>query len=85
MPIGICQPDILVEPNIVIFADGCYWHCCKGCNPDNYSIGEVSSHQIRQRDDATTKYLESLNYKVFRFWEHEIRQSPKTCIDRCLY
>lgn len=29
----ICQADAFVEPNVILFADGDYWHC----NPKFYS------------------------------------------------
>jgi DNA mismatch endonuclease (patch repair protein) len=73
---NISQPDILIPKyNTIIFADGCYWHNCplhgNGYNPSPYDNGQI-------------KLLELRGYKVFRFWEHEINESPEKCIDLVL-
>ena len=59
-------PDIFIEPNICIFADGDYWH--------NYPDG-------RDRDRYVDKELKKQGYKVFRFWEHAINKDVKKCIN----
>lgn len=51
------QPDIFIEPNICIFADGDYWH--------QYPNG-------RARDRWVNKELEKQGYSVIRIWEHDI-------------
>lgn len=66
---NICgHPDIFIRPNICIFADGDYYHGPK--RPDN-----------QDRDLRVNQELESKGYKVYRFWEHEIHESPVKCID----
>lgn len=75
--IGCFQPDIYIPSlNTVIFADGCYWHRCpihgKTYNPNKW------------RDDAVNKYLEEKDYIYYRFWEHEIIESPKNCINKAV-
>ena len=59
------QPDILIKPNIAIFADGCYWHKCPECG-----FGE-----LRQRDKEVTEELQKQGYIVIRLWEHEINKN----------
>jgi len=77
--IKICQPDLyLPDYDVVIFADGCYWHACSVHYP-NSPYGEWKTH-----DKAVTIYLTKMGYKVFRFWEHEIKKSPEKCIDKIL-
>jgi len=64
----ICSiPDIFIEPNICIFADGDYWH-----NLPSY----------KKRDKRINRILKQHGFFVFRFWEHEIKQSPKDCIKK---
>lgn len=54
------------EKNLVIECDGCYWHGCPVHFPDKYQ----ERHII---DNEKTKKLETLGYKIIRFWEHEIK------------
>jgi len=69
------QPDIFIEPNICIFADGCYWHGCPQC-------GYV---ELRPNKDRTiTSKLETMGYKVLRFWEHTIKTSPTHCVQQII-
>jgi G:T-mismatch repair DNA endonuclease (very short patch repair protein) len=56
--LDFCQPDIFIEPNICIFADGDYWH---------------NRPATVQRDIKVNKFLECNGYKVVRYWEHEIK------------
>jgi len=51
------QPDIFIEPNLCIFADGDYWH--------------QRPEQI-ERDKRVNRYLIDKGYKIMRFWEWEI-------------
>lgn len=59
------QPDIFIEPDICIFADGNYWH--------NFPHG-------RNRDKLVTKILLQKGFKVLRFWESEINKNFSDCI-----
>ena len=52
------QVDIFIEPNICIEADGNYWH-------------NLPKQKIR--DEKVNKCLTEQGYKVYRFWEHDIR------------
>jgi len=53
--------------NVVIYCDGEYWHRLPG-RPE--------------KDSRITINLEKEGFKVFRFWENEIKQDAKVCIDR---
>lgn len=76
--IGWCRVDrFLPRLNIVVFADGCWWHGCPGCYPDG-------GHKGKKDYQRETKYLESLGYKVFRFWECEIHRNVVACVNRVL-
>jgi len=61
------QVDIFIEPNIAIEADGDYWHNRKG---------------VKERDRIKTTELVNNGFVVYRFWEHEINESPQKCIDK---
>lgn len=59
------RPDIFIEPNICIFADGCYWHSCPTCGHG----------QGKERDRIVTQELQNQGYVVVRLWEHEIKRN----------
>ena len=60
-------PDFFVEPNIVIYADGDYWH---------------NRHEAKLKDEQQNFMLKFLGYKVYRFWEHEINNNVCACVHR---
>jgi len=63
------QPDLFVEPNICVFADGNYWH----------------SYPYRtERDIFVNKELKKQGYRVLRFWEHEINNNVVKCVDKII-
>ena len=61
------QPDIFIAPSLCIFCDGDYWH--------NYPEG-------REKDKKITKQLQQEGFEVLRFWEHEIEENIKGCVDK---
>jgi DNA mismatch endonuclease (patch repair protein) len=66
------QCDIFIEPNIVIFVDGCYWHGC----PREYPVERrLTTEQNRNkiRDIIVNEKLKN-KYYMMRFWEHEIKE-----------
>ena len=64
---GIALVDFLLPNKIIIQCDGDYWH----------------SRKINKgKDIAQDTILIFKGYKVFRFWEHEIKKSVKKCIRR---
>ena len=75
-------PDIFIEPNICIFADGDYWHA----NPVKYSKDEcIRNHttvEIWNKDKKVTDMLTKKGYKVIRFWEQEINSDISLCISK---
>lgn len=65
--LGITIVDFFIEPNIVIYCDGDYWH---------------SSHKQKEKDLKQNLILESNGYKVFRFTGKEIKKSVEKCVDK---
>jgi len=65
------QPDIFIEPNICIFADGCFWHGCDQC------FEEKDGRMRKQKvcDLLIEQKLVNDGYKVIRFWEHDINRN----------
>jgi DNA mismatch endonuclease (patch repair protein) len=65
---GISIVDFYVPSlNAVIFCDGDYWHNLLKRIP---------------QDKRVTKELTDLGYRVFRFWEKDIRRSPDECLNQ---
>ncbi len=65
----IARVDFLLEDKIVIFADGDYWH--------NLS-------KQKDKDKRQNEILISNGYKIYRFWEHEINENVKDCVDKIM-
>lgn len=61
------QPDIFIDPNICIFADGDYWH---------------NLERAKIRDKFVNETLMSQGYKILRFWENEINNNLENCINQ---
>lgn len=64
---SVCRADFFLDPNIVIFCDGDYWH-------------RIPS--TIERDDRQNRLLKKLGYQVLRFWEHEILSDVSACVHR---
>ena len=82
------QPDIFIEPNICIFADGDYWHGWFYLQGEDYSKqnkfnNTYFENKIR-RDVMVTEQLRKEGYTVLRFWEHEIEKDPAKCLQEII-
>ena len=72
------KPDIVFpKQKIIVFVDGCFWHKC----PEHFNVPATRTdfwmHKIRnnmQRDKIVNKLLKEDEWKVLRFWEHEIEK-----------
>lgn len=62
-------PDFFISPNIVIYCDGDFWH----------RIPDVVTKDSRQNFT-----LNFLGFKVFRFWEKEIKADIGKCVNKIL-
>lgn len=63
--LGKYQVDIFIQPNLIVEADGDYWH--------NYPDG-------REEDKLKDVELTNAGYTVVRFWGSEIRTNIDECI-----
>lgn len=66
---------VFKKQRLCIFIDGCFWHGC----PNHFKIPNTNSSWWREkimdnrmRDMRQTKLLRRNNWKVIRFWEHQI-------------
>ena len=72
----ICQADAFIEPNIVLFADGDYWHC----NPKFYSEPKTEAQfKNINRDFKENDKLIKEGYIVLRFWEFDLLNKREDC------
>jgi len=81
------KPDIAnIVRKFVVFIDGEFWH---GFNwnekkkkiKSNRGFWIPKIERNMQRDRTNNKLLESMGFKVFRFWEHEVTKNLGDCID----
>lgn len=73
---NICQADAFIEPNIVLFADGDYWHC----NPKFYSKPKTEAQfKNIKRDFRENDKLIKEGYIVVRFWEFDLINNKNKC------
>ena len=79
------KPDIVFKKyKTVIFIDGEFWH---GYNweekkekiKSNRGFWIPKIERNMQRDGEVNRELKKMGYKVFRFWEHEIKKEFETC------
>lgn len=79
------SPDALVFPNLLIFVDGCFWHCCPKCGttPDtarSYWVPKLKRNI--KRDRAVTRRLRAEGWSVYREWEHRFTYKPHALVQR---
>ncbi len=65
----------LPEYRIVIECDGCFYHNCLIHYPNSHK-------EIRERDEKKSVKLQKDKYTIYRFWEHDINESPEKCLDQ---
>ena len=76
------QPDIFIEPNVVIYVDGCFWHICE-CRFDKNKLTDKQKLKIIYDQSITQKLIDK-GYIVLRFWEHEINNDFENVKKRIL-
>ena len=91
------QPDLFIEPNICIFADGGFHHA----SPSRFSadaiiwkerisktsgkhMPAVTAKMIWKKDRRVTQTLEDLGHTILRFWGDEIRNEPEKCFQKII-
>ncbi|MBN1181413.1 MAG: very short patch repair endonuclease [Bacteroidales bacterium] len=83
-------PDIVISKYaLVIFIDGEFWH---GYNwiekkpkiKSNRDFWIPKIERNMQRDSNNNRFYIENGWKVFRFWEHEIKKEFQKCINQIL-
>ena len=73
------KPDIVFKKyRTVIFLDSCFWHGCKkhGTLPaTRRDFWEKKISRNKERDEEVNLYYKKIDWKVFRFWEHDIEKN----------
>jgi DNA mismatch endonuclease, patch repair protein len=79
------RPDFVFKrERLAVFIDGCYWHGCK-CRRLPKKNREYWEHKFqtnRAHDRRITQELRTSGWHVIRFWEHELKKSPKVVLRR---
>lgn len=72
------KPDFVFPKNrVAVFIDGCFWHgCAKHCRmpSSNMDYWQAKINRNVQRDRKINKELRSREWKVLRFWEHDLKR-----------
>jgi len=86
----IGKPDIVLKKyRTIIFIDGEYWHghnwaVRKPKVKTNREFWIAKIERNIQRDREVNEELERLDYKVFRFWENEIKNELEGCLTKVI-
>jgi DNA mismatch endonuclease, patch repair protein len=80
------KPDFVFrKEKIAVFVDGCFWHGCKRCRsiPSSnrkFWLTKIGKNQARDR--LVNRTLKKDGWYVIRFWEHQTRKDPMSCINK---
>lgn len=87
----IGRPDIVLKKyKTVIFIDGEYWHghnwpARKQKIKTNREFWIAKIERNMQRDREVNEELLRLGYKIFRFWESEIKKELDHCLQKVVF
>lgn len=80
------KPDFyFAKERVAVFIDGCFWHGCPRCGhvpKVNRPFWASKIARNKERDRATDKLLALGRVRPIRIWEHELKDSPKACVQR---
>ena len=72
------KPDFrLVNQEIVIFIDSCFWHGCRhhGSFPkSNKHFWKQKITRNKERDQEINREYKKMGWRVIRIWEHNLKQ-----------
>lgn len=86
----IGRPDVVLKKyKTVIFIDGEYWHGHNWAErkhkvKTNREFWIAKIERNMQRDREVNEELERLGYKIFRFWETEIKKELEGCLQKVI-
>lgn len=70
--------DFFIEKyNLVIEADGDYWHA----NPIKYSVNNIDAYQSKKikRDNSLDALIKKRGWTIIHFWEFDLWSDPERC------
>jgi DNA mismatch endonuclease, patch repair protein len=79
------RPDLIFPTRrLAVFVDSCFWHNCprharKPNSNKKYWYAKLKRNS--ERDKKVTMELRDSNWKVLRFWEHDLKDLDK-CVER---
>lgn len=81
------RPDIAYpRSKVAIFVHGCFWHRCPICDPplpkSHTDFWIKKFERNKERDIEKVHALEAKGWKVFVFWECEIRKDAIGCAEK---
>src|ERR1700754_2633802 len=80
------RPDLtFARSRVVVFVDGCFWHACpqhRTVSKTNAVFWKTKIERNIQRDQEVTAALQSEEWLVLRFWEHEVERSLLRVVTR---
>ena len=78
------KPDIsIVSKKIVVFIDSCFWHGCSEHLRIPHSNNDYWNNKIernKKRDQIVIAYYKEKEWKILRFWEHQIKDNLEEVI-----
>jgi len=82
------KPDLVLKKyKTVIFLDSCFWHGC----PDHCRLPKTKKKywqdkvkRNKLRDIEVSKHYINKDWKVFRIWEHEIKESENDVVEKLI-
>jgi DNA mismatch endonuclease (patch repair protein) len=80
------RPDIAYPgKHIAVFVNGCFWHRCPHCNPSyprtNVDFWKNKFQKNKERDERKERDLKNAGWKVFVFWECQIKKDVIACVN----
>lgn len=82
------KPDLVIAKyKLAIFVDGDFWHGYewKVRKPKtNQGFWHPKIERNMQRDQFANESLHQMGYTVMRFWEHEVKQNLKACVNQVM-
>lgn len=80
------KPDlVLLKYKTAIFVDSCFWHGCKkhGTIPQTRKkFWETKIERNKQRDKEVNKHYKKIGWKVFRVWEHDLKNNLEEIVKK---
>ncbi|EKE21991.1 MAG: hypothetical protein ACD_7C00083G0004 [uncultured bacterium] len=75
------KPDIVLKKyKTVIFLDSCFWHGCQKhfrMPATRKKYWDTKIERNKQRDNEVNQYYKKLGWKIFRIWEHDLKNISK--------